>query len=165
MSSSSDGQGVEVDKLFRRYAESSLSTSPLDAKHMPRLCELGKAYLQQKARELVANAAQAPVLSHYSADGTPLSTKRKVNASMKKGFSVKRYGRETEEFLVQHGYIRTVDAFGHASTVALLREPLPMTNGKGALATFSAFCDFFQTPRQLGHRGICIDSMLLIEHS
>ena len=156
MSSSSDGQGVEVDKLFRRYAESSLSTSPLDAKHMPRLCELGKAYLQQKARELVANAAQAPVLSHYSADGTPLSTKRKVNASMKKGFSVKRYGRETEEFLVQHGYIRTVDAFGHASTVALLREPLPMTNGKGALATFSAFCDFFQTPRQLGHRGICI---------
>ena len=55
MSSSSDGQGVEVDKLFRRYAESSLSTSPLDAKQMPRLCELGKAYLQQKARELVAN--------------------------------------------------------------------------------------------------------------
>lgn len=156
MSSSSDGQEVELDKLFRRYAESSLSTSPFDAKQMPRLCEIGKAYLQRKAKELVANAVQAPVLSHYSADGTPLSTKRKVNAKIKDGLTVKRYGKETEEFLVQHGYIRTLDVFGHASTVAILRDPLPLTNGKGALATFSAFKSFFQTPRQLGHRGICI---------
>ena len=50
MSSSSDGQEVELDKLFRRYAESSLSTSPFDAKQMPRLCEIGKAYLQRKAK-------------------------------------------------------------------------------------------------------------------
>ena len=34
MSSSTDGQEVEVDKLFRRYAESSLSTSPFDARQM-----------------------------------------------------------------------------------------------------------------------------------
>lgn len=155
MSSSSVPEG-DLDKLFRRYAESSFSSTPLDAKAMPRLCEIGKAYLHQKARELVANASHSPILSHYSADGTPLSTKRKVTASFKKGHSIKRYGKETDEFLIQHGYFRTLDVFGQSDTVAIMRDPLPMTSGKSALATFSAFTDFFRTPRQLGHRGICI---------
>ena len=146
-----------MDRLFRRYAESSFSATPWDAKAMPRLCEIGKQYLQQKAKELVISAGQSPILSHYAADGTPLSTKKTVEANIKKGLSVRRYGRETDEFLIQHAYYRTLVGFGgDTKTTAILRDPLPMTNGKGSLATFSAFQEFFKTTRQLGHRGICI---------
>lgn len=146
-----------MDRLFRRYAEASFSATPWDAKVMPRLCEIGKQYLQQKAKELVISAGQSPVLSHYAADGTPLSTKKTVEANIKKGLSVRRYGRETDEFLIQHAYYRTLAGLGgDTKTTAILRDPLPMTQGKSSLATFSAFQEFFRTTRQLGHRGICI---------
>ena len=124
---------------------------------MPRLCEVGKQYLQQKAKELVISAGHSPVLSHYAADGTPLSTKKTVEADIKKGLSVRRYGRETDEFPIQHAYYRTLAGLGgDAKTTAILRGPLPMTKGKSSLATFSAFQAFAQTARQLGHRGTCI---------
>ena len=112
MSSSSSGQELDVDRLFRRYAESSFSATPWDAKVMPRLCEIGKLYLKQTAKELVISAGQSPILSHYAADGTPLSTKKTVEANIKKDLSVRRYGRETDEFHIQHAYYRTLVGLG-----------------------------------------------------
>ena len=125
---------------------------------MARVCEVGKAFMKSKMRDLINQANGAPVLLHYSSDGTPLSTKHnvRVGSSSAKGFVAQRHGRSTEEYLVQHAFARRLDASGQAHTVALLRDPLPLTHGKGAWAMFNAGVEFFQTAREQGHLGISI---------
>eukprot|EP00969_Alexandrium_andersonii_P194062 8572608-Alexandrium_andersonii.AAC.1 len=66
---------------------------------MARLCEIAQSFLWQKAKDLVALAGAAPVPCHIAADGTPLSAKRRVKATVGPNTSVQRQGRATEEFL------------------------------------------------------------------
>jgi len=123
---------------------------------MARLCEIAKAFLKQRAIDLIHNARGSPVLAHYSCDGTPLSTKLRIRAGGAGGFSAHAEGRHTEEFLVQHCYYRSADALGKASTTVMIRDPLPLTQGKTSAAIFSAGKEFCQTVRQHGHTGVSV---------
>ncbi len=97
-----------------------------------------------------------PLLCHYSSDGTPISTKIKVKAGPGpgQGYNAKGEGRATHEYLVQHGFYRRFNVVGGVRTVAMLRDPLPLTVGKGAWAVFSVAVAFQKTARQEGHLGL-----------
>eukprot|EP00974_Lingulodinium_polyedra_P119137 11170003-Lingulodinium_polyedra.AAC.1 len=52
--------------------------------------------------------------------------------------------------------LRVLGPDGAARTAAVLREPLALTNGKGALPVFAATIDFVDTLREMGHKGIAV---------
>ena len=81
----------------------------------------------------------------------PLTTKRRFKAGGPQAYSAKRQGRESDEFLFQHAFYRRQDALGQVYTEVVLRDPLPMTQGKSALAIFSAGQE---SSRMLGNLGI-----------
>ena len=71
-------------------------------------------------------------------------------------FSVQRGGRETEEFLVQHSFYRTIEPSGVTNTAVVLRDPLPLQHGKSSLAQFAATKAWHLSSRQMGHTGLSI---------
>ena len=154
-SGSAGSQQLDVVGLVRRYSHPSAAIED-NPKFTAKFLEVCKAHLRQKARELVLEANNAPILVHYSSDGTPLSTKRTITAGQGQAYTVHRQGRDTEEFLVQHSFVRFLDGLGQHRTAMVLREPLPLTEGKSGLALFSAAVAFNRTARELGHKGISV---------
>ena len=63
MASSSE---VDVCAMAKHMAQVCLSANEAEARKMARLCEVGKAYLKYRARDLVLGAGNLPVLVHYS---------------------------------------------------------------------------------------------------
>ena len=157
MDSASPGRSTpDVGALLLLYTGCSQHTAVQDLRRICRLAEVCKAFLKQRAMDLIATAAGSPVLAHYSCDGTPLSTKVKLKGGSPQGFSATAEGRQTDEFLVQHCFYRSADALGRTSTTVLLRDPLPLTEGKTGVAVFAAGVQFAQTVRQHGHTGISV---------
>ena len=145
---------VMLFSLLRQHARPSGPGT--DDSRMARLCESGKELLISKAHELVSEAGGRPVLFHYSADGTPLATRQRVVAEVGRERRVSMQGRATEEYLVQHAFYRHIGLDEKSRTAVVLRDPLPLTNGKGVLACFSAALAYIVHPRDMGHHGICI---------
>ena len=137
------------------YGRTCHSLDIHESEHAARLCESGKQLLRQQAGALVNSAGMAPILMHYSADGTRLGARdrRSIEVGGKK---TKRQGERSDEYLVQHMFYRFIDPFGKAQTVAVLRDPLPLTKGTTAEAIFSAAKEFLLYPRQMGHAGIIV---------
>ena len=71
------------------------------------------------------------MLMSYSADGTPLKVKNRVPRELM-GQKFIRVGNRTNEYLVQQAWLRTLGPGGQAQTAVVLREPLALTEGKGA---------------------------------
>lgn len=155
-SSASQSSGPEVHALLARWARPGVSLSDMEVRRAARLCEATKAFLEGRAHELIQKAKGSPVLVSYSSDGTPLSSRRRASAEWQKGQSVVRSGRGTDEFLVQHCFYRFLDHSGEAQTAVVLRDPLPLTKGKTALALFAAGGAFLRCPQSLGHSGIVV---------
>ena len=72
---------------------------------------------------------------------------------------VREAGRSSE-FLMQVGILRYTEADGHCQTCIVLRDPLPMTEGKSGWALFAAARAFLPTLRELGHRGLCVEHIV-----
>ena len=121
-----------------------------------RLCESGIHFLSIKARQLVAAAGGAPVLISYSSDGTPVSTKKRATAKSSSNLVVSTQGRGTDEYLVQHAFVRYIDAGGQHHSTVVLKDPLPLTNGKSAWALYACAVNFMETARAMGHLGVSV---------
>lgn len=120
-----------------------------------RLCEIMKSYMQKQARRFVHDVAGAPLLLHYSSDGTPLNTVYRFQAKVKDKTEA-RAGRATQEYLVQCAFLRRLGSDGVARSMVVLRDSLPLTCGKGGWALFGAARAFLPTLREMEHRGLCI---------
>ena len=142
---------------IKQFSRAASGMDSVDVRAMARLTEVVKLRLLDRARGLVRSASGAPVFLHYISDGTPLKTKRyavaQVGASQQQ---TRRSGVETVEYLVQYALLRRIDANGVASSVAVLREPLPLTEGNTAPALLSASLSFMSNLRELSHRGLAI---------
>jgi len=154
MASAASSHEGTVFSLLRQSARPSCPAT--DDRLMARLCESGKQLLKSKAYDLVSEAEGRPVLFHYSADGTPLATRQRVVAEVGQGRRVSMQGRATEEYLVQHAFYRHIGLDGKRRTAVVLRDPLPLTNGKGVLACFSCALAYVVHPRDMGHHGLSI---------
>ena len=146
----------DVESLVKRFAQTCHATSVQEGRDMARLCEIAKAFLRQRAIDFIESTAGSPVLHHYSCDGTPLSTKLRINTDGSKGISVQAEGRHTEEFLVQHCFYRAADVLGNVRTTVMIRDPLPLTKGKTSASIFAAGTEFCKTARQHGHTGVSL---------
>ena len=65
-----------------------------------------------------------------------------------------REGGYLQEFLVQQAFVRYDESSGNAHTACLLRDPLPLTSGKGASVVVAVGIAFAPTIREMGHAGI-----------
>jgi hypothetical protein len=146
--------------LMKRFGQVSSMASDQDVRLMARYCEMCKHLLRERVADLVAEADGAPLLRHYRSDGTPVSTKHRYAVQLRQGSKVKREGKATDEYLVQHAFFRYIDAGSRARTTVMLRDPMPLTHGKGAVACLSAGLAFLVHPRQLGHVGIVVSHYL-----
>ena len=145
-----------VAQEIARFAQVVLKTDRQDGRRMACLCEAGKHVMEMEISRLVIAAAGAPCLMTYSSDCTPISSKLRTKRKMADHATVTREGQQEHELLVQHAFYRYIDHMGVAHTAVLLRDPLPLTHGKGAWALFSCAADFAKTLRQRGHRGTAI---------
>eukprot|EP00972_Heterocapsa_arctica_P018876 2789812-Heterocapsa_arctica.AAC.1 len=57
----------------------------------------------------------------------------------------------TDELLVQHAFVRYLDASGGAHSTIVLKELMPLTNGTTSWALLACALDFLPTARQMGH--------------
>jgi len=146
-----------VEDHVRRFASVGRAVGDSERVTLAKVAEVAKEFLQREATKLVKRANGRPVLMSYSSDGTPLRSKKHiVHAAGSSGSKVRRVGGAAQEFLVQQAFLRYIDVDGVPHTVAVLRDPLPLSHGKGAWAIYSAGVEFSQTLRQQGHQGIAL---------
>ena len=154
------GQFYLTIKKLAKPASSDIS--PQDPLSIQSL-EVAKQVLLTKASALVAKGQGLPILRSYCSDGTPVSAKMRHQLSSLPGpepGTVSKQRREasgTQEYLVQTCFYRFFDHHSKAHPACVLRDPLPLTNGKTALALFACYLKFNPSLRDMGHRGIAIE--------
>ena len=150
--------GMEADfaKQLEEYAVVSGALTHGDVHKIGLLAEVGQRYQRILIRKAVHAAQGAPMLMSYSADGTPALLKHQVKQQNPSGSSVLRSGKASHELLVQTLFCRRLDGMGKSHTVALLHAPVPLTNGKSAMAQYAVGREFVPDLRKEGHRGIQI---------
>ena len=80
-----------AERLLREFNGPSASVGWATMVLLQRLTEGGKFFLKSRARAFVAAAQHKPILSSYSADGTPMRfTKRVRTALGKASFAISR---------------------------------------------------------------------------
>ena len=112
-------------------------------------------FFGDEVKRAVGRADDRPLLYYYSCDGTPMRTQHR-NIAKVKDITVRRDGNATHDFLAQIVFLRYEDGPEQQVDTVRFAAPLPMTNGKSALATFSAALQFMTPLRALGHRGIAV---------
>ena len=123
---------------------------------MARLLESGTAMMQRSVQGFVDEAGRLPILISYSSDGAPVKAVHRVAYTTESGKKTKHTGAKPFEALVENAFLRFIDAAGEAHTRAVLREPLPLTHGKGGDAVFAVARASCPLARDFGHCGIAI---------
>ena len=152
---------TKVEQVVRDLSRpsASLRSFAQRAEH-DKVVEVLKQFLLGQVKGAVRQAAQVPVLYSYSPDGNPLVTKERL--AVESGVAgrqakVRRVGGSGQEHLVQQEFIRFRDHRGQENSVALVRDPLPLSEGKDHWAVCACLRDFFESPRALGHSGLVIE--------
>eukprot|EP00959_Pyramimonas_sp_CCMP1952_P326615 6836870-Pyramimonas_sp.AAC.1 len=119
-------------------SKTSRSLTKQEVRDAERLCCIGQKGLDEATGRLIDGAEHGTVSQHASADGTPMSVSVRVQASLPSGTTVQRRGKATHEFLSAVQFARSANAAGDVESVADIRPPRPLTNGKKAQHIFEA---------------------------
>ena len=147
-------EGQETLDTISELANTSTSHNDEQRHKVQKLACVLHGFFKDEFQRMVSMADDRPVLYYYSCDGTPMRTHHR-NIAKVKGITVRRDGKASHEFLAQIAFMRYEEGDCQVSSVAFA-PPLPMTNGKSAVATFSAALEFMTPLRGLGHRGIAV---------
>ena len=142
-------------KLLQDFSGHCRSLDKKSTLEVARLAEAMKAMLQRKATRAIKEQKTAGLLCSYVSDGTPLKYFQQVQAGTD-AVKAKRSGVNHKEFLVEQATLRYFDDEGEAPTTVVLADPMPLTLGKTMPALLAAWESFMETPRQQGHRGLCV---------
>ena len=145
----------EPFKAMRDLPQVSSNHSNTQMLNGAALSEAFKAMLVRKRQKLIRDAEGGPVLMSFSSDGTPLSSNVRAKIQLQEK-SHYRSGSQCSEYLVQLAVYRAFSMTGDVMSCAYMKEPLPLTKGKGADALFAADIAFAPTLRGMGHTGIAI---------
>ena len=137
-------------ELLRKHASASSVLSVMDTQVVERLAECSKAFLALKAKTLICQHSEEPILVSYSSDGTPLTTKETFTRGVGR-LRVTRKGGSVSEYLTQRMFVQIVDG----QRVIVFKDPVKLED-KRAICLLTAACNFFETPRELGHIGLCV---------
>ena len=133
---------IIVDKL-RRFADASAVLNLTDAANCAKVTEVAKRVMWERARMFVLQNATVPLLYSYSGDGTPMTTKARIVATVSDARVVHRSGGNLFEYLMQKAFLKRVSLDGSHTVVPLFRDPVVMSQGKDALQQFAACEEFF----------------------
>eukprot|EP00969_Alexandrium_andersonii_P280567 12404415-Alexandrium_andersonii.AAC.1 len=122
-SSASDSPVASAASLVEEFCGPCKSLSAEEVRALARVCESCKELLARKARQVVLATGGEPVLVSYSSDGTPIQTTKRFSASAGGERKVARTGKGTDEYLVQHAFVRFIDGAGQHHSSALLADP------------------------------------------
>jgi hypothetical protein len=140
-------------EVIQHYAKASASLSREEVRQVQRICEISKQVSKDSIARCIDASEHRPILHSCSADGTPIQVSLEVQQHLPNGRIIRRAGKAAHEFLVGNQFARYLDEYGKAHTSIGVRDPIPLTEGKGHLAIFSACRSMWGTCRQLGHRG------------
>lgn len=157
VSASSSG-GVE--NLVLQFASPTAIVPTDKARRMAMLVEVCKSWLRRKALAFVALATGRPLLSSYSSDGTPLTTRERWHHRAGDQHIVHRHGGASHEFLIQRLFL-AFRSDGELRLRTLVSEPVPLTKGKGASQVFACGRVFFPVPPCGGAHRDCGAPLLL----
>ena len=143
-------------ELFRSLADVNRALGPQEQRVAAELCEVSKAFLKQRALQLVSEAGVCPVLFSYQADATPSQPKHTVGSNVEGHRRLQRRGRAGMELLVQKAFLATSTVLGEPKMAVLFRDALPLTAGKSTWCLYSAAVDFFPLLRECGCTSITI---------
>eukprot|EP00974_Lingulodinium_polyedra_P040410 3880786-Lingulodinium_polyedra.AAC.1 len=96
-----------------------------------RLCETVHYFLEDQAKRVVQQSEGNALLYWYSNDGTPLLTRETSTRALPNKVVMRRAG-SGQEFLLQRAFLKTTDSEGSPVVAALVKPPLPLTEGKTA---------------------------------
>ena len=134
----------------------------LDASGLLRLEQLVeglKAHLQAKVSLFMKRHQHNAILVCYSADATPVlvaSTSKMSSASLG---STRRSGRQLIEFLMQKSFYKSFSVSGAMDMTVVLKDPLPLSEGKRGWNMFTAAAEFQPLLRRAGHPSTCLQHM------
>ena len=92
---------TDFAKELAKHAAASGALSHGDIDVIRLLVMVWQQYMRTQLRKAVSSAGGAPLLTSYSADGTPALVKHHVKHKSPAGSSVLRVGKSSHEFLVQ----------------------------------------------------------------
>ncbi|CAE7712127.1 unnamed protein product [Symbiodinium sp. CCMP2592] len=121
------------------FAGSSKQLSRDELRELLHVAEICKAYLKERAVELLQNNAGQPCLFQYSCDTTPVSS-RKYLTRQHGSIKVQRTCKSSSDYFVQQMFLYIPSHDNGYHCTILFREPLPLAYGKTMKALFSAAC-------------------------
>ena len=148
---------MDVPAYIATLSRASGALSPNEANAIQKVAEVGKEVLGSAFQDLVIIVAGSPVLTSKSADGTPITVVKRVDATMPGGKKIRRTGRECHEFLVKNQFGRALMPDGKTLTRVMLQDPLPLTHGKTSSAMFEACKKDWKSLRECGHIGCAVE--------
>ena len=143
--------------LLMQWSKAGTAIGTNDWKQTGPIVEAAKSVLLSKAKSLVASARLRPILFCYGCDGTPIRLTGTFVSSFG-GAAVRRRGGDGQELLIQRGYVITKDSLGDLTSAAIIRDLLPLSEGKGSWNCLTAATRFFPHLRELGAQSITITS-------
>jgi hypothetical protein len=146
---------TNVADLYLDFARPHKCLSRNEDRDAERMCEAATSFLLDKAKALVRKLADSPILISYGSDATPMKCKAYFNVGLATQTNFRRVGSRLTEFLVQNCFIKGITPTGQ-EVAYLVKDPLPLRAGKGALPLFSAMCRFFPLARTLGHTSVVV---------
>ena len=118
-----------------------------------KVCEVAKEVCKQSTAHLVASCEHEPCLQSCACDGTPIQVSVSMQEHLPTGRLIKRGGKAAHEFLVASEFTRYVSTAGETKTSLVVRDALPLTEGKATARLVEACTSQWLTLRQRGHLG------------
>jgi hypothetical protein len=148
-----------VSSLQALYAEICRAPRVLteaDRSLLPRLYGALRDFLWLKARRLVRDSVDTPLLVSYQSDATSHLCKA-ISIAEASESHVVRHGRVLAELLVERGFIKVRSFSGRERVACLVQAPRALSLGKSCYHGFSAACEFLPILRQWNHQSILVD--------
>lgn len=146
----------ECRAKYRTYCKVSKVLEKDDVYEAEVLTEALKDQLRGRARALLQENRQRPVMLSYCSDATPILCQVVRTVASEGGTFMRRQGNRLHELLLQRGCLVANVRPGVYETAHLCEDPRPLSKGKGGWEHFTAATQFFGMLRHEGHEGFCI---------
>eukprot|EP00974_Lingulodinium_polyedra_P065322 6316043-Lingulodinium_polyedra.AAC.1 len=112
-----------VKNLLKLYQSRGDYVTHTQEHDMEILIESGKDTMLAEAKRLVQEAGLSPVMVSYSSDETRVKVQKRLLLGQGEKGQVSKEGTQGVGILVQHHFLRYIDAGGSTHSCALLMEP------------------------------------------
>ena len=139
-----------LQNIIARFSRPSVTCEKRDLEALHKACEILRHGFRQRVRRFCMLHQDRTLVFQYGSDCTPLLTKERFREVVGE-LDVSRAGHAGHEFLIQRLFVEA----GPGNRIVAVEVPIPM-RVKTAYAHFAAARAFSKTPRELGHRGLCV---------